>query len=512
MTTRTAARLIPLGLLIGALAHAESPPPTPPPTFKAGFAERDITPEVGMEMPGGYGKSYHKSIHDPCKVRASVFDDGRSRVAIVGVDAISLRDDTVKKVREAVRVRSGIPAGSILIGASHSHSSGPVAKILPGEFDHASELVRHLAYDESTCANPAYLAKVETAMVDAISEADARRVEARGGVGRGSEGTVAFNRRFLMKDGRAVTHPGLGNPEISEPAGPVDPEVGVVGAWDARDPNKLLGCVVNFSCHATTSPSGASASYICYLEKVIQGYYGKDCVVVFLAGASGDITQVDNRSPSVYPDGERWAQLVGGKVGAEALKVLLTMEPGTLGPVEARSKTWEIRRRAPSPARVEAALATVRGDKSKVDPTEWTFAKETVLLDALLKQEPAAGVEVQAVQVGPAVFVTTPAEYFCRFGLEIKAASGFPFTFPVSLANGCVGYVPTGDAFGPHGGGYETRLTSYSNLEITAGDAMRDAGIELARRLKPGTVPEAARRPPFTGKPWAYGNNPPERE
>jgi neutral ceramidase len=509
MTLRTFAPAIMLVWLAAGSLRADAPPA---PTFRAGFAERDVTPEVGMEAPGGYGKAYLKSVHDPCKVRASVFDDGRSRVAIVGLDALGVRRDTVVNARRAIRERTGIPDGSILIGASHSHSSGPLVWTLPGEFDHASPLVRKLADEESTCANPQYVAEVEKAIVEAVCAADAGRVKSRAGVGKGAEGTVAFNRRFLMKDGRTVTHPGLGNPEIVEPAGPVDPEVGVIGAWDAKDPSKLLGCIVNFSCHATTSPVGISANYIYYLEKVIQGYYGKGCVVVFVAGASGDITQVDNQSPYKYPDGDRWAQLVGGKVGAEALKVLLTMEPGTPGTVEARTKTWVIRRRPPSAAQVEAALALVQADKSKADPSDWTFAKETVLLDALLKKAPSVEVEVQAVQVGPAVFVTTPAEYFCKFGLEIKAASGFPFTFPVSLANGCVGYVPTTDAFGERGGGYETRLTSYSNLDIAAGDQMRDAGIELARRLKPSPTIESARRPPFTGKIWPYGNNRPERE
>src|SRR3954451_23117809 len=118
--------------------------------FKAGFAERDITPEVGMEAPGGYGKSYHRSIHDPCKVRASVFDDGKSRVAIVGIDAIGIRRDTVLKVRRAVQERTGLDPDSILIGASHSHSSGPLAWIQRGEFDHASPLVQRLAYEQST--------------------------------------------------------------------------------------------------------------------------------------------------------------------------------------------------------------------------------------------------------------------------------------------------------------------------------------------------------------------------
>jgi hypothetical protein len=351
---------------------------------------------------------------------------------------------------------------------------------------------------------------VERAIVEAVCQAHDRRVEARAGVGRGVEDKVAYNRRFLMRDGRTVTHPGLGNPDIVEPAGPIDPEVGVIGVWDAKEPGKLLGCVVNFACHATTNVDGASANYIYFLERAVQGYFGKDAVVVFLNGASADITQVNNRSLYRYPVGDRWAQQVGGRVGAEAVKVLLSIEPGQLTPLAAQAKVLSFDRRIPSAERVNQALETLKKDKAKTDATEWTFAKELIILDWKCRQEPKSAAEVQAVQVGPAVFLTTPAEYFCQFGLEQKERSGFPFTFPVSLANGCVGYVPTEEAFGPKGGGYETRLTSYSNLEVKAGSKMRDVGIELAKGFKPGATPEPARRPPFTAQPWSYGNVKPE--
>ena len=130
------------------------------------------------------------------------------------------------------------------------------------------------------------------------------------------------------------------------------------------------------------------------------------------------------------------------------------------------------------------------------------------MLDALIQKTPVVDVEVQAIQIGPVVCITSPAEYFCQYGLDLRAGSGFPITFPVELANGCVGYVPTLESFGPHGGGYETRLTSYSNLEITGGDQIRDAGLELAKRLTPGKLPEPPIAPP--SKPWSYGNQPPQ--
>jgi len=475
--------------------------------LRAGFAERDITPELGMEQPGGYGKSFHKTLHDPCKVRAAVFDDGQRRVALVGVDALMVPRSLVDGVRAAIHMKCGIPPQAVLIGASHSHSSGPTGMVQPRQFDDAPPIVQKLAYEHSSCANEQYLVRLGEQLVAAVCDAAGSLREARCGFGSGSEDKVAFNRRFRMKNGLSWSHPGKGNPDIVGPAGPVDPEVGVIGAWDQS--GKLVGCVVNFACHATTSPGGISANWICYLEKTIRGVMGPDVVVVFLAGACGDVTQVDNLSPYANPSGEQWAQLVGGRVGAEAVKVLLTAHPGTEVLLDARSTMLRSGRRTPSPERVRRCIEIVQKDPKEAGATEWTFAKEIVLLNWMIAKEPDPMVEVQAVQIGPAVFLANPAEFFCQLGLDIKKGSPFPLTFPVELANGCVGYVPTEEALGPRGGGYETRLTSYSNLEPKAGTRIVEASLALARQMKPGRIPEPPKAPPFK-EPWSYGNVPPE--
>lgn len=483
--------------------------------LKAGFAERDITPDIGMEQPGGYGKVFHRIRHDPCKVRASVWDDGQTRVALVGIDTLIIRRPQVQAARKIISEKTGIPGDCVMIGASHTHSGGPTGMILPGEFDDAPADVKALAYEKSSMADAKYLARLEQAIADAVIEANEKRAEVRAAAGFGSEDKVAYNRRFRMKNGLSWSHPGQGNPDIIEPAGPTDPQVGVLGAWDAK--GKLLGCVVNFACHNTTGPGGTSADWVYYLERTIRGAFGDDCVVVFLQGAAGDVTQVDNRLPiGIKQSGEAMARYVGARVGAEAVKTLVTLErsAGELSPVKALDKNLTIARRAPSTERLERARAMVKETPGKngVDPADWTFAKELVLLDFLVKKTPKVNVEVQAIQVGPVVCLSCPAEYFNQYGHELKQRSGFPITFPVELANDCVGYVPTVEALGPGGGGYETRMTSYTNLEVKAGDIIRDALVDLAKQLKPGEVPQPPPAPKFSGKPWAYGNRPPETE
>lgn len=488
-------------LILGSVTLFAAPPAEP--GVRVGFDERDITPDIGMEVPGNYGKVYSKKIHDPCKVRASLFDDGRKRVALVGIDALMIRRETVLEIRRLVKAATGIT--DVMIGASHSHSSGPIGMILPGEFDHASADIQELAYQKSSCADAGYLKKAIAATVEAIVAADQSKVAVTVGYGVGHESQVAFNRRLRMKNGMTFSHPGKNNPDVLAFANPTDDEVGVIGVWGAD--GRLTGCIVNFSCHATTNSDGIGANWIYHTEKVIRGYYGANTKVVFLQGACGDVTQVNNLDPKANPASDDWSQFVGGRVGAETLKVLLSMSQTRTAevPLAAEHKVWEIPRRLPAPERIAEARERIKGPTAHPD---WVWAKETLLLDALIAKKRDVEVEVQAIQVGPVVCLSNPAEYFVSYGLQLKKRSGFPMTFPVELANGCVGYVPDEEAFGPNGGGYETRLTSYSNLEISAGTQFMNVGLELAAKMKPAKLPERPDGP--TGKPWLYGNQPPQ--
>jgi len=486
--------------------------------MKAGFFETDITPAIGMEKPGEYYKLYITSIHDPLKVRAVVIDDGQGKIVLIGVDSVSVEFSTAKEIRRKVAECCGLPEDCVLVAASHTHSGGPLAGAFAEDFIGAPDLIRDLALNYSTEVNPEYHRKVIEQAVLAASEANRKREDVTMSIGSGCEDKVAFNRRLRMKNGRVYTHPGKGNPDILEPAGPIDPEVGVIGVWNKQD--KFLGCIVNYACHGTTfGGDSVSADWVYYLERTIKGVMGKDGIVVFLNGASGDVTQVNNLSLREFEFGERWANFVGTRVGAEAVKILAGAVKGDMNPVFGKSKKISIGHRVLSKHRLEKSLKIVESglremneDKKtskEVMPAEWLFAKELLLLDYLVKKQ--VEVEIQALQIGPAIFLANPAEYFCQFGLDIKKRSPFPFTFVVELANGSIGYVPTPESFLPSGGGYETALTRYSNLEIEAGKIIEEVSLELARKLKPGNIPQPPSIKGFLG-PWNYGTLGPDLE
>ena len=471
--------------------------------MKVGFASADVTPSLGMERPGGFSKIYHQSIHDPCCAKAMVIEDDGQAVAFVGLDTLSVKHSIVEAARALIVEQTGIPGSNVMVGASHTHASGPIVGAFPGEFAHAfdPEFCEDLAQNNATSANPDYCRHVSAQIATAVTEAYHRREEAGLALGRGEERTVAFNRRFWMKDGTQKTHPGKGNPDIVKPAGPVDPEVGVLSAW--RPDGSFLGCLVNFTCHGTTGNPGASADWIYWMRETVTGGMGGG-EVVFLNGACGDVTQVNNLSLQEGEFGAKWSRRVGQKVGAEALKVLCTAEPGDLTPLAAQQTFIKIKTRDVPEGRFQEAL-----DCLKSDPTEgWDkwWAREVVLLHEINKIEPEVAAEIQALQVGPAVFLANGAEYFCQFGLNIKERSPFAFTYVVELANQSLGYVPTAEAMGPQGGGYEPRMATSSKLVPEAGQMIEDAAVGLAQALTPGEAPQP---PQVKVKPtvWEAGSS-----
>src|SRR5205823_14508887 len=95
-----------------------------------------------------------------------------------------------------------------------------------------------------------YTEKTSKTIAEAVKGAWSSLHAAEIGVGTGHEAGISFNRRFLMRDGREITHPGKpGTPhhkEIVCPAGPIDPDVGVLAVRAPRgkvrctDPDAML--------------------------------------------------------------------------------------------------------------------------------------------------------------------------------------------------------------------------------------------------------------------------------
>lgn len=424
-----------------------------------GFGVTDITPEPGMQSPGGMNRRILNEVLDPLKAVAMVIRSDETAVALVGIDALFITEDATARARSAIEKQTGIPPENVLIGASHTHSGGPIASCFGSD------------------ADPDYVRLVADRIAEAVASAWNALHEAEVGVGTGHEPSIAFNRRFLMKDGTQVTHPGKGNPDIVHEAGPTDPDVGVLAA---RAPDgTLLGLFVNFACHLTIGRgNGFSADYVYSLRETLRRHYGQpDLPVGFLLGAAGDVTQVDNLRPG-RESGPDWADMFGLALGAEVIQAVARLD--WLKDAELKSA----RTVAPIPIRDEAEIARQTptlglGSGEKVDAI---YARERELLAEQRRQTPVIDCEVQALRVGPLGIVTNGAEFFCQLGLDIKAASPFHPTWVVSLANQWIGYVATPSAY--YAGGYEPRTARSAKLAPWAGQALVETALKALKQVE----------------------------
>lgn len=428
--------------------------------LQVGFGVGDITPEAGMEMPGSFSKRTGKGARDKLLAVACAVYDGTTPVALVGIDTLFITRATVENARRLIQGKTKIPGENVLIGANHTHSGGPVASCL--------------GCDE----NPIYTERLAKAIAGAVNDAWFSMHGAEIAIGTGKEDGIAFNRRFVMRDGREITHPGKPgtphHPDIVAPAGPIDPDVGVLAVRNAKQ--AITGIVVHYTCHSTVVGGDLfSPDYAGYLRKHLKVRYG-DIPVCFLLGPCGDITQVDNMS-TARESGPEYADFMGQRLALETIRVIgraaWLKNAATAATVET----------VPIPIRNDPDVDAERpafglGSGEKVDEV---YATERKLVAEERKKTPLLPCEVQALRIGPLGIATNGAEYFVELGLRIKKCSTHSHTWVVSLANEWIGYVPTAQAF--VGGGYEPRTARSSKLVPEAGQKLVEGALKGLKKV-----------------------------
>src|SRR5207302_5845547 len=156
-----------------------------------------ITPPLGTPMAGYYHARAAEGVHDDLYAKAIVLEEDGSKAALVSLDLISTTLTLVKEARREIERTSGLRGANVMISATHAHT-GPVL---------STRGLRETLLGGGTDLAQRYAAELPAKIAAAIRQAEAALTPAHVLVGRGHEATIAFNRRFYMKDGTVGWNP-----------------------------------------------------------------------------------------------------------------------------------------------------------------------------------------------------------------------------------------------------------------------------------------------------------------
>ena len=449
--------------------------------FRAGAATAKITPVLGVSLEGYFMKlGPVEGVHDDLYARALVLDDGGERIALCVCDMTVIPGKFCDRAKQIVQRETGLSPERVLISATHTHAAPRVGLGQePVDEQFYEMLVRQIAA--------------------AICQATKQLAPAKAGWGAGAKPEYCYNRRWWMKPGTVPTNPfgattdcvqfnpPRGSANLVKPAGPVDPEVGVLSIQHAD--GRSLAVLANFSIHYVGGYERrqVSADYFGVFarqlsQKLSSGAGHPPFVGMLSNGTSGNIgAGTDFRQPR-----QRFApwtrmEEVGTAVAEEVCRVVGTIEHRAGMSLAMCERDLELGIRRPSAERLQWAKAVLADRKAK-RPHHWTpiYANEAVLLSEYPETVP---VKLQALRIGDLLIGTIPCEVFAETGLALKQASPSPSTFLIELANQYHGYLPTPEQHAL--GAYETWNARSSCLEPFADPKIRAGMLELFHKVMP---------------------------
>ncbi len=402
--------------------------------MKTGFGRAVITPPVGFSLIGYFNDRRSTGIRDELCAIACVMEDRGTLFAVVSVDLVWIGAEIVKKAREIAFKATGIPSKNILVHATHTHT-GPLS-------DMADESI----YAKGFYVEPCYVEMLPVYIAGAIREAYENRKEVSVGSGAVQAPGLAFNRRYLMKDGRIVTNPWDKVKDIVEPAGPVDHTLRVIKITD-RKTGKLAGIIANFADHPDTLGDNLiSGDWPGMLRSKLEKEF-PGTRVLFLNGPSGDINHINPDDP-----GRRGVEVpdrIAETLKKKTVNLVKNIKTGGNLPLKTYHGKFSMPARKVSPAELKSAKAVLREKNLPSDSLQYMISSSLVYAaEKISSGKKNYALEINGFSLGKDMLVLgLPGEVFTAIGAGIKKMSLFKHTLIAQNSNAHLGYVPSSEAF-----------------------------------------------------------------
>jgi neutral ceramidase len=447
----------------------------------AGTSAVNITPPLAYPHYRGESTGAHDSLY----AKALVLKQGDVTIALVICDLLWVERSLSSSVRLQISEKTGIPYSNIIIAGTHTHTG-------PAYHPNIRELTGKLRppFDEDTpsAVKDPYLESLADQIANSVIIAHKSLENVQLESGTGQANGISFNRRFIMVDGKVVFNPGVGNKAAILPAGPVDPQVGILMLRKVSD-NSPLALLSNFGVHADTfGGSRFSADYPGFLAQALGSAIGGGCISIFATGPCGDLNHVDVQ-------GNEKKRLSTKDIGEHLSNAIIKEIPSLkrVGNSFLSMRSQFVY--APLQEYTQAELSWANDESAKALHKESAFLErrrrlKIRSLERLRRTEAIAPtveregwklpLEVQVIGIGKDLaIVGLPGEVFVDLGLAIKKSSPFKTTLVIELTNSHIAYVPTRKAFSQ--GSYET---INSRLAPGGGEMMVEAALNLLNEIK----------------------------
>jgi hypothetical protein len=250
------------------------------PTWKAGVAKVNITPEHLMWMSGyaARTKPAEGKLQDLWAKALVLEDPNGRRAALVTMDLVGIPRDLSVAVCAELKKRYGLAREAIILSVSHTHS-GPVIQHNLDDMFGLDETQRKLIND--------YTQTLQAKMVAVVGEAVRQVTPAHLAWGNG-QAFFAVNRR----NNKEADVPQLRS--AGQLKGPVDHDLPVLSVRDAQGQLRVIVC--GYACHATVLSSYQwCGDYPGFAQLDLEKAY-PNAVAMFWAGCGGDQNPLPRRT------------------------------------------------------------------------------------------------------------------------------------------------------------------------------------------------------------------------